>query len=397
MASPSDLKISSPSSVQFCCYPRQQTTLTDWEHLTLIGGNELERVLLWLAKRFLKFKLSSDIIETNLKEALLAIDFYRQITPEQAQKSFYNPDVPFPSIEIFHPHRLSQGEVMDITFPSSFEPMYEPFRKEFHTYEENKIARARWWKHPKGESRGVVVALHGWFMGDQRVNAITLVPGFFFRLGLDVVLYELPYHGRRAPKNSKEILFPSAHVPRTNEGVAQAIYDLRALRRWFAEEYPELPLGVVGMSLGGYLASLWASLDPLAFAIAMVPLVSMESLAWKLVREYTTHNDQDLREAFLGCVTFEHLKDAYHLHSPLSYKPLVAKQKRMIIAGLGDSFIPAEQPQSLWEHWEQPNIHWFNGGHLEQMSQSSAFSEVHNFLLSLNLAHPELLKIQTAK
>src|SRR5690606_33705729 len=105
--------------------------------------------------------------------------------------------------------------------------------------------------------------------------------GYFYRNGFDIVLVELPFHGRRRAEQTAT-LFPSTDFVVTNEAIAQAISDVRELQLYLTSMGVKT-VGAMGMSLGAYVASLWASLDPLAFCIPIVPLVSMADLAWSIV------------------------------------------------------------------------------------------------------------------
>jgi hypothetical protein len=56
---------------------------------------------------------------------------------------------------------------------------------------------------------------------------------------------------------------------------------------------------------------------------------------------------------------------AHHVVSPLAIRPLVARERRFIYAGLADRLVhPVRQVQALWEHWERPEIAWFPGSHV---------------------------------
>ncbi|MDB4110183.1 alpha/beta hydrolase, partial [bacterium] len=50
--------------------------------------------------------------------------------------------------------------------------------------------------------------------------------------------------------------------------------------------------------------------------------------------------------------------------SPLAMQPLVAHDRRYIYAGLLDRWVRPGNVKTLWEHWGQPSIHWYNGSHL---------------------------------
>jgi hypothetical protein len=113
----------------------------------------------------------------------------------------------------------------------------------------------------------------------------------------------------------------------------------------------------MGVSLGGYVSSLVASLErDLACVIAGVPVVDLVNL----MEDHAPANvDGELRPL---------LEPARHLNrvvSPLAMRPAVERDRRFIYAGVADRVIhPKRQVTRLWEHWERPEIHWFRGGHL---------------------------------
>uniref|UniRef100_UPI003567DD41 alpha/beta hydrolase family protein n=1 Tax=Zhongshania sp. TaxID=1971902 RepID=UPI003567DD41 len=57
--------------------------------------------------------------------------------------------------------------------------------------------------------------------------------------------------------------------------------------------------------------------------------------------------------------------------SPLSLKPRVAHDCRFMFAATGDQFVPIEQINALWQHWQQPKISWCTGGHVSALMQKA--------------------------
>ena len=51
------------------------------------------------------------------------------------------------------------------------------------------------------------------------------------------------------------------------------------------------------------------------------------------------------------------------LVSPLALEPVVPHERRAIFAGVVDRVVPPVQAHSLWRHWEQPRIGWYQGAH----------------------------------
>ena len=57
-------------------------------------------------------------------------------------------------------------------------------------------------------------------------------------------------------------------------------------------------------------------------------------------------------------------ENVYRVVSPLSFEAKVPPGRRFIFAGYGDRLAFPDQAQRLWEHWDQPRISWYSGGHV---------------------------------
>ena len=98
-------------------------------------------------------------------------------------------------------------------------------------------------------------------------------------LGLNVVMPVLPMHGPRARGLPKGAVFPGEDVMDDVHATAQAVWDIRRLLSWIRSQQPESPIGLYSISLGGYVASLVASLeDGLTCAILGVPVADLIEL-----------------------------------------------------------------------------------------------------------------------
>lgn len=49
--------------------------------------------------------------------------------------------------------------------------------------------------------------------------------------------------------------------------------------------------------------------------------------------------------------------------SPLVFEPRVPKEGRLVMGSLADRIIPANEPHSLWQHWDEPRVLWHQGTH----------------------------------
>jgi pimeloyl-ACP methyl ester carboxylesterase len=304
-----------------------------------------------------------------------------------------NPSPFFPTPEIPEVRVSPVGEgplgtqVVDLAYPSTYVPFLPHARDLLERVTENQIAHARWWT--SGRGRPTIVLLHGWGGGNYWVTARTFVVPYWLRHGYDVVAFTLPYHGQRAPEVQQMgprsgALFPSPNPLRTNEGFGQAIHDLRALARWLRTRGSSA-VGAIGMSLGGYTTSLWASVagseDPggIDFAVAMIPAVSMARLMW-------SHGETSpvRRRAASAGITEDLLADAFAVHAPLTRAVRLPRERLAVIAGRGDRITPPDQAEALAVHWGV-EIGWFEGGHLTQVGRGDALRNARRQLGALGL------------
>jgi dienelactone hydrolase len=251
-----------------------------------------------------------------------------------------------------------------LRFESGFVPRDREVREPYLALAANRTAQALLWRH-RGERRPALVLIHGYGMGRPLLDARAFeVPWLFQTLGLDVVLVTLPLHGARATGRRSGAGFLDGHPLVTNAAFEQAIWDLRRIAGWLRSEGAPA-IGVYGMSLGGYTAALFASLERgLACAVPYVPAVSLP----EVLGASRSPEQQRAREA-LG-LDDALLSEAWASHEPLRHRPLVAPEGRLILAGTSDRICTPDQAQALWEHWERPAIHWFEGSHLAHFGRS---------------------------
>jgi dienelactone hydrolase len=287
------------------------------------------------------------------------------------------------------------GAIVRYRWPSAYRTFDPDYQARHEDYAENRHAYVHAWVHAGAgagadDARPAVLAVHGWAQGSAWLDEKALGAESLYALGLDVHLLVLPFHGPRTPRGARlsGALFPSTNVRRTAEGFGQAIWDLRTWTQWLRRAAPARPVGVLGMSLGGYTAALWASLDSsLSFAIPLIPMVSMADLMW----EHGKGNAERARAEARG-ITLDTMRRAFALHCPLSHAPRLPRERLLLLAGLGDRICHPSQARALWEHWQRPHIHWFPGGHLLWFGRREMRGEVTRFLrgpsLGLGLAHP---------
>lgn len=304
---------------------------------------------------------------------------------EAADDLFASP--PDPEVtEIALAPRAGAASVVDLHYPSRFRPTWPAYLEEHASYDANLIARARLYRGP-GAGRPAMICLHGWGAGQAWLDERAFVVPYLLRIGLDVALFQLPFHGLRAPAGLRSgALFPGTNAVRTGESFGQAVSDLRALARHLRAGGARA-VGALGMSLGGYTTALWAGLPPasgdqdLDFAGAIIPAVSMSGLFW-------SHGEGSpaRRRAERAGVTAELLDDAFAVHAPLARPVRLPPERLFIAAARGDRITPPEQAEMLWRHWREPPLVWVPGGHLTQLARGDAFRGLRRALARIGLA-----------
>lgn len=273
--------------------------------------------------------------------------------------------------------RVARGTVENVAFHSGFEAIHPAMREAWRALSRNNIARFQHWRHDDGP-RPTLCVIHG-FMGSAYLfNGLFFSLPWFYRSGYDVVLFTLPFHGRRAEKHSpfSGYGYFSHGMSGFAEAMAQAVYDFRSVVDYL--EFTGVDrIALTGLSLGGYTSALLAAVEPrLQAVIPNVPVVSVESE----MRDWFPANMLMRGGQLLGQVDNDDFTAATAYHSPLNYPPLVAKDRRLIITGLGDRLAPPEQSELLWHHWDHCALHWFPGNHILHVSQPAYLRRMTRFL-----------------
>lgn len=272
---------------------------------------------------------------------------------------------------------LAHGRVENIRFDSSFTALNPALREQCRGLRRNNVVRAQHWRHDDGPHPTLCV-IHGFMGSPYLANGLFLSLPWFYRSGYDVLLYTLPFHGRRAEKFSpfSGYGFFANGFGGFAEGMAQAVHDFRSVIDYL--EFTGVDrIALTGISLGGFTSALLASVDErIQAVIPNVPVVTPD----RTVDEWFPANKLVALDRFVAGTDPELTAAATRYTSPLNYRPLVPKERRLIIAGLGDRLAPPQQAEMLWEHWDRCAFHWFPGNHLLHVSQPDYLRRMTRFL-----------------
>jgi pimeloyl-ACP methyl ester carboxylesterase len=272
---------------------------------------------------------------------------------------------------------IAHGRVHNIRFRSSFEAVNPALRERCGGFERNNVVRAQHWRHDDGPHPTLCV-IHGFLGSAYLANGLFLSLPWFYRSGYDVLLYTLPFHGRRAEKWSpfSGYGYFAGGAAGFAEAMAQAVHDFRSLLDYL--EFTGVDrIALTGISLGGYTSALIASVDErIQVVIPNVPVVTPD----RTVDEWFPANKLVALNRAVAQTDPQIAEAATRYSSPLNYRPLVPKERRLIITGLGDRLAPPEQAELLWEHWDRCAFHWFPGNHLLHVSQPDYLRRMTRFM-----------------
>jgi pimeloyl-ACP methyl ester carboxylesterase len=275
-------------------------------------------------------------------------------------------------IDVTAVERLREPDlrVIDLSWPSDDRTFLPEVQAQFDRYPDNRRAAARLVVHDR--PRPAVVLIHGYLGGVHRTERRVWPMDFFHRIGVDVALFVLPFHGQRAPRRrlGERPPFPGADPRVTNEGFRQAMGDLRDLVRWLRARHPSV--GVMGMSLGGCSTALAATLErELSFAVPMIPLASLADVARAGRHLAATPDETAAEHAALDRV----LSVASPLHRPA----LVAPERVMVVGAEFDRITPVAHARKLADHF-RCRLELMPGGHLVQIGRGDRFRSIARFL-----------------
>lgn len=289
-----------------------------------------------------------------------------------------------PDVELAERRPMRGMLCTDLAFASPHVPLSEPFRRlSDGAYQPNARVQGRWLRHPDGQRRPTLIFLHSWMQPCTWLEDVLVLPRIARALDVDIVRFELPYHGSRKPDGSRfhGEYFWTADLVRTIEAMRQSVLDARALVRFLERAAPG-PVGVMGVSLGGMVALALSCFEerlafsiPVAAHLDLAGVLADASLLKPMRVELASHGwaprDVDDFSRSLGL-------------SELT--PSIPTERMLFIAGKHDRLLSAHRTEELWARWDRPPIHWLDSGHLGIFTHMGESLDVsRDFLAGLGL------------
>jgi hypothetical protein len=323
--------------------------------LSRFTGRSIDRLFLTAMRRPHRYPGPGDLVRVG-EEIAAAHALYRDGQPA-APSAFHTVPPPLlsPSIEsAWHPSMRFEW----LSFESGYcAPAGDPSSERWNNYERNDISHA-WLARHSDPERPWLICIHGLGTGGPYADfAGFRADMLHHELGLNLLMPVLPLHGPRKPPSLPIAALLSYDLLDAFHGISQSVWDIRRMIQW-ARAQGATKIGLYGQSMGSYVAALLSGLEDVDVVIAGIPLCDIPDL---FVHHAPAYQRQEAEEAgVLGVRT----RELFELVSPLSVTPKVSLENRFIFAGSDDKVSTPEQAERLWEHWGQPGIRWFAGGHV---------------------------------
>jgi hypothetical protein len=283
------------------------------------------------------------------------VDFYIENGYTDQPDSFFDFPDAIPGYRVAEEIPFEDGKRQRISFNSGYNVKNPLKRDSFYSHPANHTGYLIRWTHGD-RARKTVLCLHGYMLGDPGQAERMFRIRNLYRAGLDAALFITPFHWRRAPESRRlrGVFLQPDDVAMTCECFGQAMHDLYASLHILAD-IGSLETGLIGASLGGYLAGLFSCLsNRMTFTAMMVPAVNLSRPFGPGFIKMPFQVD-----ALMG----EKMKRVWEFHSPLRLKPKIAVENILVIASRGDRLCPFKDVRLLCKNWGWPVYRFMTGGH----------------------------------
>jgi CubicO group peptidase (beta-lactamase class C family)/cephalosporin-C deacetylase-like acetyl esterase len=242
---------------------------------------------------------------------------------------------------------LSGLDVYHLTFPS---PVESPCK-------ENNTVHAEYYR-PRVRGKFPCVIVLDITGGDQSLSRTIATHLAQNRIG--GLFVQMAYYGPRRPQGSRLRLL-STNIPRTFAAIRQTVLDLRRAAAWMAgrPEIDAAQLGIMGTSLGSFMAALTGEMEPRLGRVAVLlggggfvdgyynhPQAKAARLAWEAVGGSKAKAVQ-----FFAPI------------DPITCAANLREHDLLILAAKRDDIVPPRMAEALWKASGRQKIVWFNCTH----------------------------------
>lgn len=242
----------------------------------------------------------------------------------------------------------ASGVVIEkLTFPS---PVESPIIV-------NNTVHAEYYR-PKGRGPYPGVVVLDITAGDQSLSRG--IATYLAQNDIAALFVQMAYYGPRRPAGSK-VRMLSMDIPRTMAAVRQTVLDVRVAGAWLASR-PEIDasrIGILGTSLGSFVAALTAETEPRFDRVAI--LLGGGGLVDAFYDHPQARPYRAVYEALGG--TKDKVKELLAPVDPLTMADRLRGRNVLMLAASRDEIVPPSAARALWEAMARPKIVWYDTTH----------------------------------
>jgi dienelactone hydrolase len=222
---------------------------------------------------------------------------------------------------------------------------------------ENNTVHGEYYR-PRGEGPFPGVIVLDVLGGDGSVSR--MVATSLAQKRIAALALRMPYYGERRPAGSR-LRMISLDFDHSMESVRQTVLDVRRAGAWLESrtEIDAKRLGIVGTSLGSFMGSLSAEMEPRLDRVAL--LLGGGGLVDAFYENPRAEVFRKSWETLGG--TKESLAKLIAPADPLTYADRLKDHKVLMIAGKRDEIVPPKMAEALWKASGQQKIVWYDCTH----------------------------------
>jgi dienelactone hydrolase len=211
---------------------------------------------------------------------------------------------------------------------------------------------------PRGDGPFPAVIVLDVTAGNQKYSRH--VANHLARQGIAALFVQMAYYGPRRPPNS-DLRLLSPDLFHTTRAVTQTVLDLRVASAWMAsrKELDAKKLGVMGTSLGSFVAALAGEMEPRLGRVCV--LLGGGGFA----EGYATHPQARPYFDFLDKIGVKKstIQSWIAPIDPITCAANLKQRKLLILAASRDDIVPPIMAERLWQQSGKQRIVWYDATH----------------------------------
>ena len=247
-------------------------------------------------------------------------------------------------------------------------------------YEESNVVHGEYFQPLGVERAPLAILVHGW--GERGAVPCQMMAPSLAKRGIASFVLYLVFHPSRMPVAMKQRA-PDLTPDEWYEGYRASVIEIRQIIDWAATrpEIDERKIGVVGVSMGGFISAIAMGVDErIGAGVFIISGGNSARVTWESRRpaverrclctvEECYQVRREVYPQYIAEVVAKGLENVSppkrcFLTDPLTYTPFLRQRPVLMINALWDEAIPKSATLDFWNECGQPPIIWLPGTHI---------------------------------